>query len=95
MENQNGVHEECNIVNGGVAPPSTSTQTLAGLTPQFTVGTVIQTSTFGFIQLTVGRFFAGLGVGALSAIVPLYIGEAAPKKIRGSLLVLYQVQIIT
>lgn len=31
----------------------------------------------------------------MSAIVPLYVGEAAPKKIRGALLVLYQVQIIT
>jgi len=41
------------------------------------------------------RFCAGLGVGALSAIVPLYNGEAAPKKIRGALLVLYQLQIIT
>jgi SP family sugar:H+ symporter-like MFS transporter len=41
------------------------------------------------------RVVAGLGVGALSAIVPLYIGEAAPKKIRGTLLVLYQVQVIS
>lgn len=41
------------------------------------------------------RCIAGLGVGALSAIVPLYIGEAAPKHLRGSLLVLYQVQIAT
>lgn len=40
------------------------------------------------------RFVAGLGVGALSAIVPLYNGEAAPKKIRGAMLVLYQLQII-
>ncbi|BEI80389.1 hypothetical protein CcaverHIS002_0109180 [Cutaneotrichosporon cavernicola] len=61
----------------------------------FTVGTIIQTASFGFVQLTVGRFVAGLGVGALSAIVPLYIGEAAPKKIRGTLLVLYQVQIVS
>ncbi|RSH78798.1 uncharacterized protein EHS24_001707 [Apiotrichum porosum] len=61
----------------------------------FLVGVVIQTASFGLVQLTIGRFFAGLGVGALSAIVPLYIGEAAPKKIRGTLLVLYQVQIIS
>ncbi|WVQ84241.1 hypothetical protein IAT38_006393 [Cryptococcus sp. DSM 104549] len=59
----------------------------------FTIGIIIQVSAFGYVQITVGRFFAGLGVGALSAIVPLYIGEAAPKKLRGSLLVLYQVQI--
>ncbi|WWC71107.1 uncharacterized protein I206_105060 [Kwoniella pini CBS 10737] len=61
----------------------------------FTIGVVVQVSTFGLAQLTAGRFVAGLGVGALSAIVPLYIGEAAPKKLRGTLLVLYQVQIIS
>ncbi|KAK4685951.1 MFS transporter, SP family, sugar:H+ symporter, partial [Tremellales sp. Uapishka_1] len=59
----------------------------------FTVGIVIQVSSFSLGQLVAGRCIAGFGVGALSAIVPLYIGEAAPKKIRGSLLVLYQVQI--
>ncbi|KAK8858902.1 hypothetical protein IAR55_003133 [Kwoniella newhampshirensis] len=59
----------------------------------FTIGVIIQVSSFGLGQLTAGRFVAGLGVGALSAIVPLYIGEAAPKKLRGTLLVLYQVQI--
>jgi len=46
-------------------------------------------------KLSDRRCVSGLGVGALSAIVPLYIGEAAPKKLRGTLLVLYQVQIIT
>ncbi|KAF8581688.1 general substrate transporter [Ramaria rubella] len=62
----------------------------------FTVGVAIQTGTVHSVaQITFGRFVAGLGVGALSAIVPLYNGETAPKKIRGALLVLYQLQIIT
>lgn len=61
----------------------------------FTVGVVIQTgTTFSIVQITIGRFIAGLGVGALSAIVPLYNGETAPKALRGTLLVLYQLQII-
>jgi len=61
----------------------------------FTVGTIIQTATdHSIAQLAVGRAIAGLGVGALSAIVPLYNGETAPKKLRGTLLVLYQMQII-
>jgi sugar porter (SP) family MFS transporter len=47
------------------------------------------------VQLVIGRFIAGLGVGSLSAIVPLYNGETAPKAIRGTILVIYQVQIIT
>ncbi|KZO93465.1 general substrate transporter [Calocera viscosa TUFC12733] len=62
----------------------------------FTVGVAIQVSTtYSLGQIVFGRFFAGLGVGAMSAIVPLYNGEAAPKKIRGSLLALYQFQIMT
>ncbi|KAL0570653.1 hypothetical protein V5O48_011301 [Marasmius crinis-equi] len=61
----------------------------------FTVGTAIQTGTVDSVaQITIGRFIAGLGVGALSAIVPLYNGETAPKALRGTLLVLYQLQII-
>lgn len=62
----------------------------------FTVGVVIQVASVRSVaQITVGRFVAGLGVGAMSAIVPLYNGETAPKALRGALLVLYQVQIIT
>jgi len=61
----------------------------------FTIGVAIQTGTeFSVAQITIGRFIAGLGVGALSAIVPLYNGETAPKALRGTLLVLYQLQII-
>ncbi|TFK56384.1 general substrate transporter [Heliocybe sulcata] len=61
----------------------------------FTVGTVIQTATnTSLVQITIGRFIAGLGVGAMSAIVPLYNGETAPKALRGTLLVVYQLQVI-
>ncbi|KAK7680557.1 hypothetical protein QCA50_016339 [Cerrena zonata] len=61
----------------------------------FTVGCAIQTATtFSIAQISIGRFIAGLGVGALSAIVPLYNGETSPKALRGMLLVLYQLQII-
>lgn len=37
----------------------------------FTAGVVVQTATIrSVVQFTIGRFIAGLGVGALSAIVP-------------------------
>lgn len=56
----------------------------------------IQTgTTYSLVQLVIGRYIAGLGVGSLSAIVPLYNGETAPKAIRGTILVIYQVQIIS
>ncbi|KAL1715897.1 general substrate transporter [Schizophyllum commune] len=61
----------------------------------FTIGTAIQTGTETSIaQISAGRFIAGLGVGAMSAIVPLYNGETAPKAMRGVLLVMYQLQVI-
>jgi MFS family permease len=33
----------------------------------------------------VGRFIAGLGVGAASMLTPLYVSECAPRAIRGGL----------
>jgi MFS family permease len=33
----------------------------------------------------VGRFVGGLGVGAASSLVPLYVSECAPRAIRGGL----------
>ncbi|KAG2031293.1 general substrate transporter [Suillus americanus] len=62
----------------------------------FTVGVAIQTgTTYSLVQLAIGRFIAGLGVGSLSAIVPMFNGEMAPKAIRGTMLVIYQIQIIS
>jgi SP family sugar:H+ symporter-like MFS transporter len=61
----------------------------------FTIGAVIQTSTSTSIpQFVVGRVFAGLGVGALSGLCPLYLGETAPKAIRGMMVSGYQLLII-
>ena len=39
------------------------------------------------------RFFAGLGVGVVSVLVPLYQSEMAPKWIRGTLVCAYQLAI--
>ncbi|GAA6021099.1 hypothetical protein JCM11491_004415 [Sporobolomyces phaffii] len=58
------------------------------------IGTVIQTASVrAWEQFMVGRIVTGLGVGALSAVVPLYQSETAPKEIRGSLVATYQLAI--
>ncbi|GAA5998918.1 hypothetical protein JCM5350_005490 [Sporobolomyces pararoseus] len=58
------------------------------------IGTVIQTaSVSAWYQFMIGRIVTGLGVGALSAVVPLYQSETAPKEIRGSLVATYQLMI--
>lgn len=36
-------------------------------------------------QILAGRFLIGIGIGLASALVPLYISEVAPAKVRGTL----------
>lgn len=52
----------------------------------FVIGAILQTSSFSYAQLVVGRLVGGLGVGLLSAVAPMYISEIAPPNIRGALL---------
>ncbi|KAI0151553.1 general substrate transporter [Xylariaceae sp. FL1272] len=59
----------------------------------FIVGVIFQISASAFPLLLAGRFFAGLGVGAVSVLVPLYQSEMAPKWIRGTLVCAYQFSI--
>lgn len=60
----------------------------------FSIGILIQILAFtSWVQIMLGRFIAGWGVGALSAAVPVYQSETAPKEIRGSLVSTYQLLI--
>src|ERR1700755_1723022 len=59
----------------------------------FTLGVVLQTAATAIPMFVAGRFFAGLGVGLLSATVPLYQSETAPKWIRGAIVGAYQLAI--
>ncbi|PWN92753.1 general substrate transporter [Acaromyces ingoldii] len=66
----------------------------------FTVGAIVQTASgdksqsANLAQIVAGRFIAGLGVGALSGLCPLYLAETAPKSIRGAMVSCYQLLII-
>lgn len=59
----------------------------------FSVGVILQTAATAIPLFSAGRFFAGLGVGLLSATIPLYQSETAPKWIRGALVGCYQLSI--
>ncbi|CAF1335797.1 unnamed protein product [Rotaria sordida] len=56
----------------------------------FSVGGAIQASSISLVMLLASRFISGLGVGALSMLVPVYQSEIAPKEIRGRLVSLQQ-----
>ncbi|KAG6999422.1 low-affinity glucose transporter HXT3 [Physcia stellaris] len=58
----------------------------------YTVGTIIQISSNAkWYQLVLGRWAGGIGVGAMSVLVPMYVSETAPTHNRGVLVSGYQV----
>lgn len=46
-----------------------------------------------WVQFSFGRIFTGLGVGSTSVLVPIYLSEIAPLRIRGSMVGSYQLLI--
>jgi len=56
----------------------------------FSIGIAMQTAATAIPLFAVGRVFAGLGVGIVSTIAPMYQSECAPKWIRGAVVSLYQ-----
>lgn len=59
----------------------------------FNLGVILQTASTAIPMFVAGRFFAGLGVGLISALVPLYQSETSPKWIRGTIVGAYQLAI--
>lgn len=58
----------------------------------FLVGGTLMTAASGHISiLIVGRAIAGLGIGAVSLIVPVYIAEISPPSIRGRLVGIFEI----
>ena len=56
----------------------------------FSVGIALQTAATGLSPFIAGRVWAGLGVGMVSTMAPMYQSECAPKWIRGAVVGLYQ-----
>lgn len=56
----------------------------------FVVGVILQMVSSALPLFTVGRVIAGLGVGIVSTIVPMYQSETAPRWIRGAVVSGYQ-----
>ncbi|WP_063767183.1 sugar porter family MFS transporter [Streptomyces hygroscopicus] len=56
----------------------------------FTIGALLSAAAPGLTVLLLSRVLLGAGVGAASVLVPVYIAELAPARIRGALVSGYQ-----
>ena len=57
----------------------------------FCVGVIVQIATTTiWYQIALGRWVAGLGVGMLSILTPMYQFETTPRQVRGALVGAYQ-----
>jgi SP family sugar:H+ symporter-like MFS transporter len=55
------------------------------------VGIIVQIATTDkWYQIALGRWVMGLGVGALSSVVPMYQSESAPRQVRGAMVSAFQ-----
>lgn len=60
----------------------------------YIIGVIIEiTSEKTWVQFAMGRFTAGLGIGALSTSVPMYQSESVPPSIRSVIVGSYQLLI--
>ncbi|KAJ5895997.1 uncharacterized protein N7473_005396 [Penicillium subrubescens] len=59
----------------------------------YTIGAALEAGAIDFGMIFAGRFILGMGVGLEGGTVPVYVAECVPRKIRGNLVSLYQLNI--
>ena len=80
---------------GELADAMSRRRAIAAAVAVFAVGSALQTGASRYAALAAARFVGGVGVGGLSAVVPVYIAEISPREVRGALLVLEELSIVT
>lgn len=53
------------------------------------IGSIVFITSHDLGQVYAGRFIMGLGIGQFGVMAPIYLGEVAPREIRGMLVGLY------
>lgn len=61
----------------------------------FLVGAAIQTGAPTYDVMVAGRFIGGIGIGLLSSTMSVYVAEIAPPNLRGTLLDLNELFVVT
>ena len=59
----------------------------------FVLGPITMAFSAGLFGLIAGRILVGLGIGVSAVVVPAYLGELSPAKLRGRIVELYEVRL--
>ncbi|KAF4774628.1 myo-inositol transporter [Colletotrichum scovillei] len=100
LDNKDLTHSEKELITAVTAAGALIGAVIAGITADkygrkpaiwfasilFTIGALLQATSFTIAQMTVGRLVIGFGVGSASMIVPLYIAEISPARFRGRMI---------
>lgn len=81
------------LANGPIADRLSRRWSILLANGVFLAGSIIQAAAINIEMVFVGRFVAGLAIGQLSMVIPLYLGELSPSNLRGSLISLQQASI--
>ncbi|KAJ9490406.1 hypothetical protein VN97_g2840 [Penicillium thymicola] len=81
------------LINGPIADRFGRKMSINLAVVVFVIGSVIQCAAMNVPMLFAGRAIAGLAVGQLTMVVPLYISEVSIPEIRGGLVVLQQLSV--
>ncbi|KAH8680743.1 sugar transporter [Xylariales sp. PMI_506] len=81
------------LINGPVSDRLSRRWSITLATTVFVVGSIIQAAAQNLPMIFVGRAIAGVSIGMLSMVVPLYLSEMAPPNLRGALVSLQQLGI--
>ncbi|KAI7152230.1 putative MFS monosaccharide transporter [Hortaea werneckii] len=81
------------LINGPICDRFSRRSSLLYATIVFNVGSILQAAAYNIPMIFVGRCIAGIAIGMLSMVVPLYLSELAPPNIRGSLVAMPQLGI--
>lgn len=83
------------IVGGPLANAIGRKRSMALVAGAFALFSVLSAASVGYHSLVAARFLLGVTVGISVVVVPVFVAESAPTKVRGSMLVLYQVACVT
>src|SRR6185312_10055630 len=80
--------------SGGIADKFGLKKALSACAICFALSSVGVWAASSFTQYVIWRIVGGIGIGAASIVAPMYIAEVAPARIRGRLVVFYQLGIV-